>query len=118
VTDGLAVMTACFHEAGHAIAAIRLGLPLSQVVVRDNGCGLTSYEHWLGRAELERWCITTLCGGEGERLVFPGHPSNVGDMRAIDAALEATGVNWSPARLDELRATAGLCAEVGDGMKG
>jgi hypothetical protein len=106
VTDGLAVMTACFHEGGHAIAAVRLGLPLAQVVVRDNGCGTTRYTHWLGVNELPRWIVSAYAGGASEADRFPGPVVDGADRRAIEAALAATGVNWSAARLDELRAQA------------
>jgi hypothetical protein len=51
------------------------------------------------------WLQDHICGygGGGERLVFPGHPANVGDMRVIDAALEACGIVWDEERLDKLR---------------
>jgi hypothetical protein len=102
----LDIFACAYHESGHAVAAVRLGLPLSQVVVRDNGCGLTSYERWLGRVELERWCISAYAGGAAEADKFPGYPVDGGDRRAIEAALAACGVDWSPQRLSALRADA------------
>ena len=62
----LTVMTACYHEAGHSVVALRFGLPLARVIVRDDGTGRTSYRHWLGAAEIERWIVTTYAGGEAE----------------------------------------------------
>lgn len=102
----LAVITTCYHEGGHAVAAVRFGLPLRAVIVRDDGTGLTQYRHWLGAADLEAWIITTYAGGEAERDRFPGHPADAGDGRSIKAALKACGLDWSQQRLGELRADA------------
>ena len=81
-------------------------LTLAQVVVRENGCGITKYEHWLARAELERWAVSAYAGGAAEADRFPGLPVDGGDRAALAAALAATGVSWSQRRLDELRAQA------------
>ena len=102
----LAVITTCYHEAGHAVAALRFGLPLRAVIVREGGSGLTAYQHWLGRAELEAWIVVTYAGGEAERDRFPGHPADAGDRRSIEAALNTCNCELSQERLDELRGDA------------
>lgn len=103
----LAVFSACYHESGHAVAALRYNLPLRAVFVRDDdGTGTTRYEHWFGRAELDAWIVTAFAGSEAERDRFPGHPADEGDQRAIEAALKACNLDWSAHRLDELRADA------------
>jgi hypothetical protein len=102
----LTVMTACYHEAGHSVVALRFGLPLARVIVRDDGTGRTSYRHWLGAAEIERWIVTTYAGGEAEADRFPGHPADASDRRSIDAALKALDLVWDQRRLGELRADA------------
>jgi hypothetical protein len=85
---------------------VRLGLPLSQVVVREGGCGVTKYTHWLGSNELPRWIISAYAGGASEQDRFPGPVADSADRRAIEAALAACGLDWSPRRLDELQADA------------
>ena len=35
------------HESGHACAAVRLWLPLREVVINDNGSGITRYSRRL-----------------------------------------------------------------------
>ena len=101
----LDIFTCAYHEAGHAVAAVRLDLPLARVVVR-NGCGITKYTHWLGSAELPRWIISAYSGGEAERDRFPGAPVDGGDRAAIDTALAACRVDWSAQRLAALQADA------------
>lgn len=102
----LDIVTCCYHEGAHCVAALRFGLPLRSVVIRFDGTGLVKYTHWLGRAELERWIVSAYAGVEAERDRFPGVPVDGGDRAAIEAALAACGVDWSPQRLSALRADA------------
>jgi hypothetical protein len=108
----LEVITTCYHEGGHAIAAVRLDLPLSQVIVRDNGCGVTKYSHWLGSAELPRWVISAYAGGAAEADRFPGPGVDGADRRAIEAALAACGLDWPQARLAKLEVDAARLVRV------
>ena len=95
--------TAC-HEAGHAVAALSLGLPLNAVEIRSDGTGVVGYRRWLGPAELERWIITAYAGGASERSVFPfGSCDNSLDRTRVARAVDKQRKHWSAYRLDALR---------------
>jgi hypothetical protein len=42
-SDNNLLARAAWHEGGHAIAALYYDLPLREVLIRENGTGLTSY---------------------------------------------------------------------------
>lgn len=97
---------AAIHEAGHAVAALYFGLPLTAVQIRTDGSGLTSYAHWLGRREAARWTITTFAGSEAERDAFGDELRSHGDRHAVSAMLDKLGLDWDQNRLGALRTRA------------
>jgi len=57
---------ACFHEAGHCVAAWALGNHVAEVEIEDNGAGHCRQGPTLGLAENIRWerfYISTCAGG-------------------------------------------------------
>lgn len=92
-----------WHESGHVVAALYYKLPLREVRICDDGTGLTSYQHWLGLAECERWTITTFAGGEAEFDLFGDWRADNGDLRAIGNMLYALQLSWGDDKLAELR---------------
>jgi hypothetical protein len=104
-SDNNLLARAAWHEAGHVIAAMYFKLPLREVLIRENGTGLTSYARWLGRAEVERWVTTTFAGPEAERDAFGDEfVAEATDLRAISSAINQQRLfDWAPLRLGELR---------------
>jgi hypothetical protein len=59
-----------FHEAGHAVTALHLNLPLRDVCIRNDGSGLTTYCRQFGRAEARCWTISAYAGPAAEDDAF------------------------------------------------
>lgn len=97
---------AAVHESGHAIAAICYSLPVREVIIDADGCGVTRY--WaerFGRERAEAWVITTYAGPEAEHDIF-GDSAAGGDLRAIDAMMQRLGLDWTERKLAGMRSAA------------
>jgi hypothetical protein len=91
---------AAVHEAGHAVVAVRLWLPLASVSINDAGGGCTS----MTIGEWESWAITSFAGEAAERDQYGddvASEASEGDRRAIREM--SRRLSWGAGRLEEFR---------------
>ncbi len=94
---------AAVHESGHAAAALHFGLPLREVLIREDGSGSTRY-HCRGPEMAEASAITNFSGAEAERDVFlDWHGGDSRDRCNIDEMIAQFGLDWDQRRLATLR---------------
>jgi len=104
LADAERLARVAIHESGHALAALYFELPLSDVLIRQDGTGHARYGRRLGRAEAEGYAITGYAGGEAERDLLPfGGCEDSGDLSGIAAMIRRLDLTWGEERLDELR---------------
>ncbi len=112
LADAERLARVAIHESGHAVAALYFELPLSEVLIREDGTGHARYGRRLGRAEAEGYAITGYAGGEAERDLFPfGGCEESGDLSGIAAMIRRLDLTWGEERLDELRGEARLLVQ-------
>ena len=63
---------AAYHEAGHVLGCITLAIPIIKATLDPPGLHRGHFRPLPSEAGLEKLCIMSLCGGEAERLFFPG----------------------------------------------
>lgn len=90
----------CVHEAGHAIAAIAVGLAVTRVTVRPDGSGRTSVAESLGGLPATD-LLFTLAGPVAQRRFAPESPcvwspeDDGGDFRIAQAILRGSVSCWN-----------------------
>jgi hypothetical protein len=109
---GLPLIKASFHEAAHAVCAVRHHMPLKDARIHSDGCGLVSYARPLSIADAECWVVTALAGPICETLLFGSCDDGGGDMRAIRAMMYRFGISWNGDRFELFAARARSLVEA------
>ncbi len=95
---------AAYHEAGHAVVAIKVGVPVSRVRIGDAAGGLCEIPAHRARSKVHAdlaGMVVDLAGGIAEQLLT-GVPSSGSGMDRQHAATKAAALASSGLQADEL----------------